>query len=48
MYIFSASKSSYGFSTIELLFAFAIATIFMSGAVLIAFGGQTAGLDVLH
>ncbi len=35
-----------GFSTIELLIAFAIATIFLSGAALLAFGGQTAGLDV--
>lgn len=35
-----------GFATIELLFAFALATIFLSGAALVAFGGQTAGLDV--
>lgn len=41
------TTSSYrrGFSTIELLIAFAVATIFLSGIVLLAFGGQTATLD---
>lgn len=34
-----------GFSTIELLIAFAIAFIFLSGIILLAFGGQTATLD---
>lgn len=41
----SNQKNVCGFSTIELLFAFAIATIFLSGTALIAFGSQTAGLD---
>jgi hypothetical protein len=40
------SKQTEGFSTIELLFAFALATLFLSGAALIAFGSQTIGLDV--
>ncbi|MFM2381985.1 MAG: hypothetical protein RLZZ76_752 [Candidatus Parcubacteria bacterium] len=40
------SKQREGFSTIELLFAFALATLFLSGAALIAFGSQTIGLDV--
>lgn len=35
-----------GFSTIELLFAFTFATIFLSGAALISFAGQTSSLDV--
>jgi hypothetical protein len=42
----SSLQQTCGFSTIELLFAFALATIFLSGAALIAFGGQTIGLDV--
>lgn len=39
------SEHRRGFSTIELLFAFAIATIFLSGIFVLAFGGQTAALD---
>jgi len=35
----------HGFSTIELLIAFSVATIFITSSLLIAFGGQTAGLD---
>lgn len=34
-----------GFSTIELLIAFSIAVIFLSGIASVAFGGQTAALD---
>ncbi len=39
-------KDVCGFSTIELLFAFALATVFLSGAARIVFGSQTIGLDV--
>ena len=46
MSVVSRVRYNRGFSTIELLFAFALATIFISGAALVAFGGQTAGLDM--
>ena len=39
------SIQKFGFSTLELLIAFAVATIFFTGTLLVAFGGQSAGLD---
>lgn len=36
-----------GFSTIELLIAFAVAMIFLTGCILLAFGGQSTGLDTM-
>jgi methylated-DNA-[protein]-cysteine S-methyltransferase len=35
-----------GIATLELLIAIAIVTVTLSGSVMVAFGGQTAGLDV--
>lgn len=36
-----------GFSTVELLIAFSVGLIFLSGAAMVAFGGQTASLDAI-
>ncbi len=38
-------KAPRGFSTIELLIAFSVAIIMLTGIMQVAFGGQTAGLD---
>jgi hypothetical protein len=38
--------ASRGAATLELLIAIAVMVLFLSGAVMVSFGGQTAGLDV--